>query len=177
MPTRASSRHSASLPGVTPSSRLRASSVSPRKMRADDLGLAAARPSHLVGSVAFAGSARASRSHRRRRRLDSWLLHGVVHCALESQMGVHGSCGSPAGGADGRGVQPGADVEAASGVRRCGAGSAGTRTRERGAEVAAGTCGFEWERGEARSGLGHFSVPLDRERSKCRSIGDLVRPA
>jgi hypothetical protein len=58
----------------------------------DDLGLAAAGPTAAVGgmvlAVAFVGSARAPRSLRRRRRLVSWLLHGVVHCALESQTGV-----------------------------------------------------------------------------------------
>ncbi len=54
----------------------------------DDLGLAAAGPASLVLAVAIVGSARAPRSLRRRRRLVSWLLHGVVHCALESQTGV-----------------------------------------------------------------------------------------
>ena len=58
----------------------------------DDLGLAAAGATAavggMVGSVAFVGSARAPRSLRRRRRLMPWLHHGVVHCALESQMGV-----------------------------------------------------------------------------------------
>ena len=58
----------------------------------DDLGLAAAGPASLVLAVAFVGSARAPRSLRRRRRLVSWLLHGDVHCALESQMGVSGNC-------------------------------------------------------------------------------------
>ena len=58
----------------------------------DDLGLAAAGPTALVLAVAFVGSARAPRSLRRRRRLVSWLLHGVVHCALESQTGVSGNC-------------------------------------------------------------------------------------
>jgi hypothetical protein len=62
----------------------------------DDLGLAAAGPAAavggMVGSLAFAGSARALRSLRRRRRLVSQLPHGVVDCALESRMGVSGNC-------------------------------------------------------------------------------------
>jgi len=57
----------------------------------DDLGLAAAGPSSLVLAVASVGSARAPRSLHRRRRLVSWLPHGVVHCALESQAGVSGN--------------------------------------------------------------------------------------
>lgn len=55
----------------------------------DDLGLAAAGPAAAVGGMVLAdavfGCARPPRALRRRRRLASWLLHGVVHRALESQ--------------------------------------------------------------------------------------------
>jgi hypothetical protein len=61
-----------------------------------DLGLAAAGPAAAVGgmvlAVALVGSARAPRSLRRRRRLVSWRIKGVVHCALESQTGVPRNC-------------------------------------------------------------------------------------
>jgi hypothetical protein len=96
MPASASTRHSTSDLGELAGSDAELATEVVERLAAgdaeDDLGLAAAGPSALVGSLAFVGSARGPRSLRRRRRLVSWLLHGVVHCALESQMGVSGGC-------------------------------------------------------------------------------------
>lgn len=54
----------------------------------DDLCLAGAGPASLVLAIAFFGSARTPHSLRRPRGLASWLIHGVVYCALRSQTGV-----------------------------------------------------------------------------------------
>jgi hypothetical protein len=58
----------------------------------DELAAVVAAELRRVFALAFFGSARAPRSPRRRRRLVSWPLRGVVHSALESQMGVSGNC-------------------------------------------------------------------------------------
>ncbi len=62
----------ASLQGVTPSSRLGASSVSPRKNRG---------PTSVLRRLGQRPRPSAPRSLRRRRRLVPWLLHAVAHCA------------------------------------------------------------------------------------------------
>jgi hypothetical protein len=96
MPASASSRHHASSLGELAVRDAERSAEGVERLAAedaeDDLGLAAAGPSSLVLAVAFVGAARAPRSLRRRRRLVSWLLHGVVNCALVSQTGVSGNC-------------------------------------------------------------------------------------
>jgi len=88
MAARASSRHSARRPVVTPSSRLSASRVSPRRSRRTTSVLR--RLDHRPLSCRSPSAAPLARSRCRRRVLVSWLLHGSVHWVLESQMGVSG---------------------------------------------------------------------------------------
>jgi hypothetical protein len=88
----ASSRHSASLPGGDAELAAEGIECLAAEDAEDDLGLVATRPATIFVALAFVGSARAPRSLRRRRRLVSWLLDGVMHFGLESQMDVSGNC-------------------------------------------------------------------------------------
>jgi hypothetical protein len=89
MAAMASSHHSASLPGETPSSRLRASRVSPRRMRRTTSVLRSAGPSCPV--LAAGRSCGRAAPSLRIDQPDAVLLRPGRHCPHVSQMGVLGN--------------------------------------------------------------------------------------